>query len=119
MLHVSATGTLLRRCPFCFFICSIIEQAGVLFLARFIHFLPLVHTFFIYSLLTIAKKPREQGNATSDTLEERDRLPDNLPAAQQGGKEIRSLVLLEGRKARIGTTFKKPTEKSVFLCALR
>ncbi|WP_345907054.1 hypothetical protein [Sphaerochaeta sp. UBA5849] len=46
-------------------------------------------------------------------------MPDNLPAAQQGGKEIRSLVLLEGRKARIGTTFKKPTEKSVFLCALR
>jgi len=42
-------------------------------------------------------------------------LPDNLPAAQQGGKETRSLVLLEGRKARIGTTFKKPTEKSVFL----
>jgi len=37
--------------------------------------------------ITIAKKPREQGNATSDTLEERDRLPDNLPAAQQGGKE--------------------------------
>jgi len=109
----------LRRCPFCFFICSIIEQAGVLFLARFIHFLPLVHTFFIYSLLTIAKKPWEQGNATSDTLEERDRLPDNLPAAQQGGKETRSLVLLEGRKARIGTIFKKPTEKSVFLCALR
>lgn len=46
---------------------------------------------------------------------EEERLPDNLPAAQQGSKETRSLVLLEGRKAGIGTTSKKPTEKSVFL----
>lgn len=48
---------------------------------------------------------------------EEERLPDNLPAAQQGSKETRSLVLLEGRKARIGTPSKKPTVKSVFLYA--
>jgi hypothetical protein len=82
-----------------------------------LHFLPLVHTFFINTVFTIAKKPRKQGNATSDTLDGRDRLPDNLPAAQQGSKETRSLVLLEGRKARIGTPSKKPTVKSVFLYA--
>lgn len=50
---------------------------------------------------------------------EEERLPDNLPAAQQGSKETRSLVLLEGRKAGIGTTSKKPTEKSVFLYVMQ